>query len=138
MQIQDVIEEDGLMTSKKSPNKMYVRECEIAQTVILTPKQADELHTPTTAPDSQPRRNSTSRSNSSVRALNLANVDNYVGKISLIQAGANSTRSRSRRNLMTKEESRSFKITPANITDELIQCKDDTEILRMNSKNEEN
>ena len=97
----DVIEEDSFMTSSRSPSKMFMRESEIAQTVILSSKKADDLHTPNRASDSQPRRSVTPRSYPNVRALNLANVDNYVGKITLIQAGVNTTRGKKRRNLKT-------------------------------------
>ena len=115
---------------------MYMRESESAQTVILTPKQADDLRSPPArdrASDFQPRRSATPRANPNVRALNLANVDNYVGRITLIQAGANNSRSKKRRNFKA-QATKSFKITPANITDELLLCKDDTEALRMSCR----
>jgi len=61
-------------------------------------------------------------------ALNLVNVDKYIGKINKLHTGASKhvVASDLRESLM----SRSIRITPANITDDLLKGRDNDIMLR--------
>ena len=73
----------------------------------------------------KPRRSATPKTN--IRAINFVDVDKYVGKISELQAGNAGKNTGHKRD---KSMAKSFKITPANITDDDLRGYDSETSLR--------